>query len=467
MNRRHLMCRSFTVASLLFWIAGVCAGELRTTIRDIAIHASAEQAGILSFHLDDDAFPTATPDHPVFLYVRLEDGAVLANTLVDIDRPDLGRAHHPIFMPIETGAAEEVSVVAPPDAVSIVRWVQGESAIWLRIQRPTHTWLSVAGHEVAPNPDHYARFSFGRSASNSYADTGGYFEQQLANLPYHTRQDPFKTDDPQTFAVSTLLCLDMRDARLQAFPRPSSESVVSLLVSAVLASPTQVIRAETPLELDGLRTYPAAFNNGGLIARGFDGECTTVGDSDRVRVDLCGLPEDRTVSFQNQLSLSTSCRFSWMPERFTRWTAAFAPEQRIGFLVQTTPKGDFQDAGEVSGRRNTVLLEAEAFHNPALGAAFAHRDNLFQVGAQWYAHTAEALLIDDLATIQVGMRAYAAADSPHGTASCTVRSYPTARDIFVDDEPGYTGPDQRGFCGPSEYPAGSDHIEVAVLEGCL
>jgi len=74
-------------------------------------------------------------------------------------------------------------MVAPPDAVSIVRWRAGESAFWLRVTAPTSTWLEVDGVTQAPSEDNTVLMFIGKDAASSRDTFEDYFLEGKANLP--------------------------------------------------------------------------------------------------------------------------------------------------------------------------------------------------------------------------------------------------------------------------------------------
>jgi len=86
-----------------------------------------------------------------------------------------------------------------------VRWVRGESSIWIRITQPTSSWIGDGDAAIAPSDNNRVSFSLGIRGTN-YFDTISY--QQ--NLPFNLRQGEeigeAGTDSPvcSDFSNSTL-----------------------------------------------------------------------------------------------------------------------------------------------------------------------------------------------------------------------------------------------------------------------
>ncbi len=235
--------------------------DLRTTIRDVAINNDNQPAGLINFHIDSDDFETASPQNPVYIRMRLDHGATLADS-----RVVPGADHQPIYLPIATEYGPyDYDVAAPATAVSIVRWVAGEPSVWLKITAPTSTWLrnNQTGQLEAPNADAPAGFTLGLSAGRSISDNSDLFADGKANLPYAT------TKGTRHLPSDTQFNVDLTEGNLEPLPAPPMLSALNFDPIA-FDSDTEGVEEEldsTDINLGQLEPIP--FSDDRMIARGF------------------------------------------------------------------------------------------------------------------------------------------------------------------------------------------------------
>lgn len=171
--------------------------------------------GVLEVRIGSDVLAGASPEDPVFVRITLDQGLQLAETLV---APTQDPAmHRPVFMPLvlET-ASVGYRLAAPADSLAVVRWVAGESEIWLSLQSDSAQWIDTGSNRVGPSWSHPVRFYLGASAAQNWAFLGDTYAAGRANLPAPV----FDAAQPsQDQAVSTLLCGDLYDS----LTRPSKD----------------------------------------------------------------------------------------------------------------------------------------------------------------------------------------------------------------------------------------------------
>jgi len=180
---------------------------LQSTLNDIDHRGHHQLVGSTTQHVAGNEFPGASPETPVFIRFTLDDNAKLSETLVDQNSND-PIISKPIYLALEYIRDTDFRINAPPESVAIVRWVAGETEIWIAVQSDTSTWLINEQEETKPpDADNEVAFTFGISAITSKSQN--HFDQ--SNLLFNTNNpEPAGDED----AVSTLLCLDMRESTL-------------------------------------------------------------------------------------------------------------------------------------------------------------------------------------------------------------------------------------------------------------
>ncbi|MCB9396673.1 MAG: hypothetical protein H6510_02540 [Acidobacteria bacterium] len=235
----------------IFFLLGLTLSaqvDFRTNVQDIFITDS-EEAGSITMAIESNAFPNAAPDSPVFIAVNLMNGAKLNQTLVDYQGE--GHENFPIYLALRyEGNTPNTQVEASADAISIVRWIQGESAIWIRVQRSTDAWLSIDGNLGAPNLDNGCAFTIGVSARNSWTRNSSPFALGLANLEANQRVGaPFENENSW---VSTLLVIDASN-----LSNVNAYSEIKFTPQLVQTSLNQVIGASNPQVISLDSSFPA------------------------------------------------------------------------------------------------------------------------------------------------------------------------------------------------------------------
>lgn len=262
--------------------------ELSTSINDVFYRGSNELAGSITMRVQDDDFIDASTSEPVYIRVTLDHEATLSNTLVDMTSND-GAINDPIYLAMRLNAqgfTQEIE--ADPLTVSIVRWVEGESSLWIRVQTPSSSWVSDAGNLVPPRSDLTVSWTFGVSARASF-ETNDNLERRLLNLPFNTRNPATNLAAPDSDdSVSTLICVDLRDSSL------TTSGVESLLNYDPIAFDERA-GTNDPADGDfgeysanGLPSVGINFTNDFSIARGKNRACTVeIGKGGAVTGSLC------------------------------------------------------------------------------------------------------------------------------------------------------------------------------------
>jgi len=201
-----------TTFSLLIWsLAGLAHIQYGNSVNQVYYKGPHEQGGFFSISATADDFPNASPETPIFVEIVLDNNALLAHTLVDQTNQD-PNIQGPIFLPMKVDAMDQTSmyeIAAPANTLSIVRWVQGEGSLWLRIQNSSSTWLQNNGSLSAPSANDHVTWGLGFSASfyqTNYSTN--------SNLPFPTRF-PETIPAPIDDAISTPFCLDLSQSSLE------------------------------------------------------------------------------------------------------------------------------------------------------------------------------------------------------------------------------------------------------------
>jgi len=197
---------------LLLCLSTICLADIQitTTINDVHVRGSHALAGSIFLDISADDFPDASPQHPVFLKLSLDNDGLLGETLVDqtIGNPSLNQ---PLFLAMILNSDSAI-LEAGPETVSIVRWVAGEDAIWLRVNQSTSGWISNGGLPTAPTENHSVYFRIGLWARLDAQELEDHDPTQL-NLPFNTRNP--NTNGNLADSVSTLICLDLSQSSLE------------------------------------------------------------------------------------------------------------------------------------------------------------------------------------------------------------------------------------------------------------
>ncbi len=180
--------------------------ELSTSINDVYYRGSSELAGSITLYVTENDFKDTSPEEPKFIRITLDKNAKLSSTLVD--QQAQGAVGNPVYLAMELITEEGASLNAPADTASIVRWVEGETSIWLRIQQDSMTWVDRGGQLGPPSSDSMVSFTAGVSARTSVTLFNDV-DDAHKNLPFNTRNlNATDTAD----SISTLICMDLSDS---------------------------------------------------------------------------------------------------------------------------------------------------------------------------------------------------------------------------------------------------------------
>ena len=324
--------------------------DLRTTINPVYIDGSCEQTGIIQFVVSADDFKDASTLQPVYIRITLEKAARLCKTLVLSNESNVNGGAlvaSPIYLPIQFDGNSPAVITAVPETVSIVRWVQGESAFWLKVQSPTVSWTNFG----APDNDTKVKWTVGISARTSWEQNKSEFDAGRANLPSSTRDVVGLTTDE---AVSTLICVDLRNSNLEAAPLPDNVSLLGFDPISYDFTTTGVdwdggvnfaVNSEANI-INGSLTFPS-FSGDTEIGRGYDFICTVnipKGGTSPVAAALCLVPgsstqqgtvaEDGLVCMTNTVLVDVNCAAGWGFHENSRVRLATESGTEYGFEVE-------------------------------------------------------------------------------------------------------------------------------------
>lgn len=189
--------------------------ELDTSINDVYYRGDSELLGSITWTVTGSDFADVTTDEPYFIRITPDHGSVLSETLVQQSSTDPVLSQ-PINLALKLdGGNGLISMVANADAVSIVRWVEGESSFWIRVQQSSDVWLSDGGVFTGPSNDLNVSFTAGISARLSDIFNDSDATVNNSNLPFNTRELIVDEGDYEE-ATSTLFCVDLTNSNLLA-----------------------------------------------------------------------------------------------------------------------------------------------------------------------------------------------------------------------------------------------------------
>lgn len=199
--------------ALLVWAFCPTRADITTddSIVDVYYRGEAQFTGSIKLDLRSNIFPDASPASPVYIRLAPDKGTTLNQTLVDLNSSDAA-LNEPIHLALVLNASEAgYAMAASADALSIVRWVAGESEIWLRVSQATSSWIRQGDALLAPSPQLTVSTTLGLS-QNAYLQTPEF----LTNLPVYAARNGVNQ------AISTLICLDFSASTLSADGTESS-----------------------------------------------------------------------------------------------------------------------------------------------------------------------------------------------------------------------------------------------------
>ncbi len=155
--------------------------DLNTHANELKARALDQWAGTLAMRVNGNEFPEASPVMPVYIRIRLDKGVKLAETLVDLITSPT--RYEPISLAMSLKSTDDSQLIAPQDTAQIVRWLQGESEFWLRVQHTSSHWLEKSGVLQAPDLDHVVEWTMGRSIEEDRLVNEPLVPLGRANLP--------------------------------------------------------------------------------------------------------------------------------------------------------------------------------------------------------------------------------------------------------------------------------------------
>ena len=189
--------------------AGIEMETSPRVINHLGIH---ERAGSVTMSMLGDGFAAASPQNPAYMRLKLTHRTTLSRTMVN---PLIN--NRPIYVALSLESDDPtVTLNASPDAVTIVRWIAGEEAIWLRITQPTSQWLLKNGTQTAaPDSANRVSWTLGVSRFVSFRQNRSLYLQGLANLPANSY-----STDVRGFRgmASTLFFVDATSGLLEPTP---------------------------------------------------------------------------------------------------------------------------------------------------------------------------------------------------------------------------------------------------------
>lgn len=201
--------RWLTLFLHFFCITALCSVKLDTSINDLYYRGASALAGCITMEVTGDDFRDASEANPIFIRIVPDHNSFLAETRVEQASLDpLISSPINLAMKLDGG----FTLIAEPDAVSIVRWVAGESQIWIRVKQSSDLWLMGLSGPVGPSSTQEvswnlgvpARLSDGRNEMSSFG----------SNLPFNTR-DITAVEGDFALATSSHICLDLTTSNLQ------------------------------------------------------------------------------------------------------------------------------------------------------------------------------------------------------------------------------------------------------------
>jgi len=251
-SHEHYMSRLCLIVFLFSTVCAYANIDLETAINDIHYRGRHELVGRTNMTLLDNDFAGASVERPIFIELRLLQETRLGDTLVNLADGN-PTTSQPLYLAMKLISANKFLVMAAPaDALSVVRWVVGETSIWLKVQSDSSSWVvDASGQPVSLDADTRITWTLGINARTSAEEN----HLTRSNLIFNTRSLL-----PDAEAASVNMCLD------------TSQS--SLTLSNIGARQTQEFRAYGPNAETGHGQYapsaplPITFSGDSIMGRG-------------------------------------------------------------------------------------------------------------------------------------------------------------------------------------------------------
>ncbi|CAM2064742.1 hypothetical protein SCOR_05175 [Sulfidibacter corallicola] len=455
--------------------------DVTTDAFPVSTSGNCEQGALIFLEISGNHFPMASPETPVYLKLQLDKEVKLGTTLVNVAQSealglDLGPIFLPLYMPENSGAIFD-TLGAPADTLSIVRWVAGEDSIWLRVQRPTTTWIDTGGGTEAPTSSTPVRTMFSAEASRSWETLSGFHTEGRANLPFSTR-DLSAGANTFSAAISTLLCLDMRESGVRPQPAPSDESIVNIELT-LWRGPLDGLTSEADaVEFPQGLMVPATVTGDTEVASVVDIQCSgnwPLRDPVVTGPSTCGDPGGWVEQTQ-EFGFNVFCGSNRGVHHGSRFILTWPEEEPLYFEVAVDGEGNPIDASDVSGRADTVRLADAVFGGTTTSdgqftAPYAERDHLRQVNGRWMAKGAEIMYQGVGESVEISADySFTVSHPTNGETTDVVGNMQvlaTGWDSSLDTDPRFSLPQQAIRCPPSYIEAFNGHTgDLAVFQGC-
>jgi len=265
------MKKALALALFAFCVSPIFADvKLDTSISDVYNRGTNELTGSISWTVTDDDFRDASTDEPIFIRVTPDHNSSLAETLVRQSSSDPVQ-QLPIHLAMRLdGGNGFTQMAALPDAISIVRWVEGESSLWIRVQQTSDQWLTNAGGLLGPSRDLEVAWTIGISARTSDTRNIDGAAANGSNLPFNTRDISAGEGDFED-ATSTLICVDLSASNLLADGTEESQLKYDIIALDYNADLGGGVYSRQQGNDTGIN-----FTNDFRIARGKDRACSVI-----------------------------------------------------------------------------------------------------------------------------------------------------------------------------------------------
>lgn len=453
------------IPALLFSMMALARVDLRTNIQDVYYRGPAEEAGAITFAVADDCFSMASPETPVYLRVTLDKDARLGCSLVDLTQA--GDLQQPIYLAMRREGYGDL--VAPPDTVSIVRMIQGERALWIKIQRSSSTWYA-SSH--APKRFSPTAFTLGVSARSSHTANLPLFNSGAANLPSNT----MNTDDMGLIAdyASTLLCVDLSQSTLlpENTSGNSADSGLSFSVEAFDHTTVGVESVPDPQAIVPGVPLNVVFLGDTVVARGIDQYISASSDGFTPgqagvcdQTSLVMIEADPIIQLSFDYGINPGSEFTW--ENIGSVPAGFLVDTDAANLPVLAFTEDDVDYYYVLHLGADILdtVAADEF------IAVAPEHVLFQSHQTWLASTASIIhqgfaVHDSHTDIAFSVRVFAPPETADGELDFLLHASLTNHGSPLDDFP-YNLDHQNYLCPQFQFHAEDMSLRLGIVYPCM